>query len=164
MEIRQTKEFKKRSKCLGKLKNHRKEYNLLERILKDPFPMNLSEEPITQMPGSYGWAYFNLEFFHPNEPIHPEHLFKSIALLNKVVTRAWEIVLDGRRYFSDGYDEYVGGKRVAMPEVSAVDTGYHLLLSNPEKLSFKDARTVLHVARFGKPDYDGNLWQNPELF
>ena len=89
--IETTEEFKIRSSRLGKRKNHRKEYALLEKILADPYPMQFGEEPMNEFPETIGWLYFHLEELHSKEPIYPSDLTESVVFLYKIVSLAWDI-------------------------------------------------------------------------
>ncbi len=157
-----TKEFEIRNKRLGKRKNRKKEYHLLEKILQNPFPIVISKEPMTHQLEAYGWAYFNLNSLHQKEPIDPKNLMSSVALVKKVMTRAYDFEVNGSKYLPDGYPEYVAGIRLAgtMFETEVGKSPSSLGIRDHRKLTYQQSKSILHLLRFNELDKHGNFWEN----
>lgn len=171
-DITETKEYKTRSKGLGKVKNHKREYWLLERILTDSFPMQFGDEPLKEFPDIVGWLYFHLEEVCSEKPTSAWEIADSLAFLEKVVSLAWEIRNEkGKRV---GCSRWCNVEQTVVSEIPeyAREIGIKLELKKDQLiydahhnvddyvLDHDKARTILHYMRFGKPDYEGNVWES----
>jgi len=155
LKIRETEEFELRRKRLGKPKNRRREYALLEKILVDPFPMQLGREPITGFPDIYGWLYYHIRMIHPNEPIYPKDLANYITFLEKVILVAWDCRhKDGKRIQPE--PRFNSETIRARIPYWAHEIG--LEIDYGSTMTLNQAQTILHYLKFDKPDYDGSLW------
>ncbi|TAL57602.1 MAG: hypothetical protein EPN86_01700, partial [Nanoarchaeota archaeon] len=151
MTIRDSDEFKTRSRRLGKLKNRRKEYNMLEQILADSFPMELGDEPVRQTADVLGYMYFHLEELVPKEQVIPRDITSAIRFLAKVVYGAWDIQPNDPWSYPYEFDEEREASRFMHKAMEiGIDTGYTLPMNRQQ------ARTLLHYVRFGQTDYDRN--------
>lgn len=150
-------EFAVRSRRLGKRKNRRKEYALLERILDNPFPMQLGDEPVRETADVLGYMYFHLEDLVSKEQVIPRDITKAIRFLAKVVYGAWDIQPDDPWSYPYEFDEEREANRFIHKAMEiGIDTGYTLPM-NPQQ-----AKTLLHYIRFGQTDQNGVLWVKPE--
>lgn len=156
-------EFKRRSATLGKRKNHRKEHAILEKILQNPFPIDLTNEPIIIEPETIGWTYFNLDFLEESKILTPQTLASLLGLVEKVFYKAFNIESGGKRVYLDESSNYEAlGLRLGTRDMFESLTNHSpedIGLKNLYEFSKEQARTVLHLLRFKKTDYEGNLWE-----
>ncbi len=143
--IRETEEFWLRSRRLGKPKNRGKEYAILEAILKDPYPMQLTKSgPCMHFPDTEGWVYFNIERLIREEPVSRLELANAVATVDKVVISCWQL-RDARG-------------NLLQPNIASLERMIALYNNSDLPMSLAEAKTTLHYIVFKRPDYTENLW------
>ena len=151
--IRDTDEFIIRSTRLGKPKNRGREYAFLEKIMKDPYPLELEGEPINGFPDNIGWLYFHIEDLHKGD-ITPSELSSYIFFVDKVIRLAWDYTGYGNKTIQpDPFDKKYISSNIPF---WANDLGMEL--GDNFSMNYSQARTMLHYIRFGKSDSGGHLW------